>query len=102
VVLTESSPAVAPTLVCKVCLSPYVEGQYEFPLCWDCRKTASLRHFPRPVKVLCALVFIMVCYQYIQVFRAVSAYQEGSDAAEASDFVEAVQDFESVLELYSD
>ena len=99
----ETPPAAAPAPACKGCWSPYVEEEYEFPLCWDCRRRASLRPLPQAIKLICALVvmaLIYAGYYYPDTFGASLAYQEGQRAEKVKDFAHAVEDYGTVVAIY--
>jgi tetratricopeptide (TPR) repeat protein len=94
---------VIPETACKICSIPYVEEEYEFPLCWDCRRRLSRREFPRVIKLVCALVLMAVVYAgtyYPETLRATAAYQLGQRAERARNFGRAIQEYQIVLETY--
>lgn len=101
-----TAPAVvAPARVCKNCLCPYVQEDFEFPLCWDCRRWASLRPLPQNIKLLCALVVMALLYagyNYPDTLGAAIAYQEGQRAEEVKDFAHAVEEYKAVVAAYLD
>lgn len=94
-----------PEIACKCCSSPYIEEEYNFPLCWDCRHRLSRREFPRVIKLICALVLMAAIYAgtyYPETLRATVAYQDGQSAERAKNFGRAVQEYETVLVTYPD
>ena len=97
--------AVIPPIACKACSSPFIQEEYEFPLCWDCRRRLSHREFPRVIKLICALVLVAGVYAgayYPDLFRATIAYQLGQSAERSRNFGSAVQEYETVLVTYPD
>ena len=94
---------VIPETACKICSVPYIEEEYAFPLCWDCRRRLSRREFPRVIKLICALVLMAVVYAgsyYPDTLRATAAYQLGQRAERAGNFGQAIQEYQTVLETY--
>ena len=92
-----------PEASCKICISPYVEEDYAFRLCWDCRRRLSRRQFPRDIKVLCALAIAALIYAaacYPQTLGATLAYRDGQIAEKAKDFGAAIHEYETVLDSY--
>ncbi|MGA3326793.1 MAG: hypothetical protein ABSF45_20195 [Terriglobia bacterium] len=101
--LPEIPAAVAPAAVCKNCKCPYVEDEYELPLCWDCRRWASLRPLPQEIKLICVLVLMALLYAgyyYPDTLGASIAYQEGQRAERAKDFTRAVKEYQTVTAIY--
>ena len=99
----KSPAAVAPGPVCKNCKCPYVEDEYELPLCWDCRRWASLRPLPQEIKLICVLVLMALLYAgyyYPDTLGASIAYQEGQRAERAKDFTRAVKEYQTVTAIY--
>ena len=95
--------AVAAAPVCKNCMCPGVEEEYELPLCWDCRRWASLRPLPQDIKLLCALVLLALLYAgyyYPDTLGASIAYQEGLRAERVEDFSHAVEEYQAVTAIY--
>jgi hypothetical protein len=96
---------VAPVGACKYCSSPYIEEEYEFPLCWDCRLRLSRREIPHGIKLICTLVLMAIIYAgtyYPDVLRATVAYQDGRNAERSQNFARAIQEYETVLVTYPD
>jgi tetratricopeptide (TPR) repeat protein len=94
-----------PEKACKSCSSPYIEEEYEFPLCWDCRRWHSRRKIPRVIMLTCGLVLMAVLSAgtyYPETLRATIAYQDGRSAERAQNFGRAIQEYETVLETYPD
>jgi len=84
-------------------MCPNVEEEYELPLCWDCRRWASLRPLPQDIKLLCALVLMALIYAgyyYPDTLGATIAYQEGQRAEQVKDFAHAVEEYQTVTAIY--
>lgn len=104
-VLARSRRAVNPERACKGCSSPYIEEEFAFPLCWDCRRRLSRREFPRIVKLIGALVLVAIMYAgayYPETLQATVAYQDGQSAEKDRNFGQAIQEYETVLVTYPD
>lgn len=101
--LPQTPAAAVPAPVCKNCKCPYVEEEYELPLCWDCRRWASLRPVPQDIKLICTLVLMALLYAgyyYPKTLGASIAFQEGLRAEKAQDFARAAKAYETVTAIY--
>ena len=89
---------------CKNCGHPK-EVLYQFPLCKECRDILARRPLPLWTKLSFAMVILVLCFAFTRFpasLRAGIAFERGRRAEAVRNFSLAVDEYQKVLEQFSD